>query len=116
MLVRNIRAGGTSGTHPDGIQVVLVDNRDLSRVARPRLDGVLVKLPIISHHVQLLLHGNVPESLLHLVVAGEEDDALLGGKEGELVLAGLVECSEIEAGDADTDIGGDLFDGISCQW
>lgn len=69
------------GTNSHGIQVVLVNNRDFSRVTRSRLNGVLVKLPVVANHVKLPLHGGVPEGLLNLVVTGKEDDPLLGSKE-----------------------------------
>lgn len=52
---------------------------------------MLVELTIVSDHVQLLLNGNVAEGLLDLIVAGEEDNPLLGAQKRKLVLAGLIE-------------------------
>jgi hypothetical protein len=96
-------------SHPNGVQVVLVNNRDLGRVARSRLDGVLVKLPVIPNHIELLLHGDVAEGLFNLIVGSEEDYPLLGGKEGELVLASLVERGEVETSHPDTDVRRELL-------
>lgn len=90
-------------THPDSVNVILIDNRDLGRAARPGLNGVLVKLAVVADHVELLLHRRVSEGLLDLVVAGEKDDALLGAKKGELVLTGFIERGEVETSDANTD-------------
>ena len=51
---------------------------------------MLMKLPVISNHVEFLLHGNVAKGLLDLIVASKEDDTLLSTEEGELVLAGFI--------------------------
>ena len=70
-------------TYPNSIQAILVDEGDFSRTVGSRLNSVLMQLPVILHHIQLLFHRDIEKCLLYLVIliASGKDDSLLGSEE-----------------------------------